>query len=111
MSLNSFVNNLNGNETNVINDINIKTEPVNLTKLESMDNFLNSTVVDKFNQPWRSLTKFLKKNRMIRFLDDRNDEYTLIEKKSIMRRLSLGKIENKCVEYDQEKGEITKLTV
>jgi len=108
MSLNSFVNNLNGNETSVIN---IKTEPVNLTKLESMDNFLNSTVVDKFNQPWRSLTKFLKKNRMIRFLDDRNDEYTLIEKKSIMRRLSLGKIENKCVEYDQEKGEITKLTV
>jgi hypothetical protein len=108
MSLNSFVNNLNGNETNVIN---IKTEPVNLTKLESMDIFLNSTVVDKFNQPWRSLTKFLKKNRMIRFLDDRNDEYTLIEKKSIMRRLSLGKIENKCVEYDQEKGEITKLTV
>ena len=108
MSLNSFVNNLNGNETNVIN---VKTEPVNLTKLESMDNFLNSTVVDKFNQPWRSLTKFLKKNRMIRFLDDRNDEYTLIEKKSIMRRLSLGKIENKCVEYDQEKGEITKLTV
>jgi hypothetical protein len=108
MSLNSFVNNLNGNETN---DINIKTEPVNLTKLESLDNFLNSTVVDKFNQPWRSLTKFLKKNRMIRFLDDRNDEYTLIEKKSIMRRLSLGKIENKCVEYDQEKGEITKLTV
>lgn len=108
MSLNSFVNNLNGNETS---DINIKTEPVNLTKLESMDNFLNSTVVDKFNQPWRSLTKFLKKNRMIRFLDDRNDEYTLIEKKSIMRRLSLGKIENKCVEYDQEKGEITKLTV
>lgn len=108
MSLNSFVNNLNGNETNVIH---IKTEPVNLTKLESMDNFLNSTVVDKFNQPWRSLTKFLKKNRMIRFLDDRNDEYTLIEKKSIMRRLSLGKIENKCVEYDQEKGEITKLTV
>jgi hypothetical protein len=48
---------------------------------------------------------------MKQYLDSQGDEYSQIEKQSILRRLSLGKIENKCVEYNPDSGEIVKLII
>lgn len=114
MSLNSFVNNIkerNENENNNRTLNNTKSDTGSSSRLEIMDDFLNSQVVDKYNQPWRNLTTFLKKNRMRKYLDSRGDEFTSTEKQSILRRLSLGKIENKCIEYNPNDGEIIKLTI
>lgn len=113
MSLNSFVNNITESNVNE-NNSNLsmsKSDTGSSSRLEIMDDFLNSQVVDKYNQPWRNLTKFLKKNRMKQYLDSQGDEYSQIEKQSILRRLSLGKIENKCVEYNPNSGEIVKLII
>lgn len=114
MSLNSFVNNINDRNENENNNRtlnNTKSDTGSSSRLEIMDDFLNSQVVDKYNQPWRNLTTFLKKNRMRKYLDSRGDEFSSIEKQSILRRLSLGKIENKCIEYNPNDGEIVKLTI
>lgn len=114
MSLNSFVNNINDRNENENNNRtlnNTKSDTGISSRLEIMDDFLNSQVVDKYNQPWRNLTTFLKKNRMQKYLDSQGDELSSIEKQSILRRLSLGKIENKCVEYNPNDGEIVKLTI
>jgi hypothetical protein len=113
MSLNSFVNNITESNVNENNsNLNIsKSDTGNSSRLEIMNDFLNSQVVDKYNQQWRNLTKFLKKNRMKQYLDSQGDEYSQIEKQSILRSLSLGKIENKCVEYNPDSGEIVKLTI
>ena len=48
---------------------------------------------------------------MRKYLDSRGDELSSTEKQSILRRLSLGKIENKCIEYNPNDGEIVKLTI
>jgi hypothetical protein len=113
MSLNSFVSNITESNVNENNNnlCMLKTDTGSTSRLEIMDDFLNSQVVDKYNQPWRNLTKFLKKNRMKQYLDSQGDEYSQIEKQSILRRLSLGKIENKCVEYNPDSGEIVKLII
>lgn len=115
MSLNSFVNNLNNNNSN---NENINTDKKSgmsrigsQSKLEIMDEFLNANVVNKYEQPWRNLTTFLKKNRMKHFFENHEEDYTSAEQQKILRRLSLGKIENKCVSYDSDKGEITSINI
>ena len=66
MSLNGFINNLSGVENNVENNIKRDSNSGtgkrrSLGKVDIMDEFLNAQVVNKYQQPWRNLTQFLKK--------------------------------------------------
>ena len=117
MSLNSFVNNLSNN--NASNNTQIENSSgMGMTrsngshsKLEIMDEFLNANVVNKYQQPWRNLTTFLKKNRMKKFFESHSDDYPEETQQKILRRLSLGKIENKLIEYNSDTGEITSINL
>lgn len=116
MSLNSFVNNLSNTSTNEKNTnsntgMSLGGGDGDGSKLKMMDEFLNSNVVNKYQQPWRNLTTFLKKNRMKLFFDSRSDDYPEETQQKIIRRLSLGKIENKLIEYNSDIGEITSINV
>lgn len=115
MSLNSFVNNLSNtstsNNTQTSSGMGMSRSNGSQSKLEIMDEFLNANVVNKYQQPWRNLTTFLKKNRMKQFFESHSDDYPEETQQKILRRLSLGKIENKCVEYNSETGEITSINI
>jgi hypothetical protein len=114
MSLNSFVNNLSNTSTdekNTNSNTGMSRGSGGGSKLEIMDDFLNANVVNKYQQPWRNLTTFLKKNRMKHFFDSRSDDYPEETQQKIIRRLSLGKIENKLIEYNSDIGEITSINV
>lgn len=114
MSLNSFVNNLSNtsnNEKNTNSNTGMSRGSGGGSKLEIMDDFLNANVVNKYQQPWRNLTTFLKKNRMKLFFDSRSDDYPEETQQKIIRRLSLGKIENKLIEYNSDIGEIISINV
>lgn len=115
MSLNSFVNNLSNNNTSnntqTSSGMGMTRSNGSQSKLEIMDKFLNANVVNKYKQPWRNLTTFLKKNRMKMFFESHSDDYPEEIQQKILRRLSIGRIENKCVEYNSETGEIISINI
>ena len=78
MSLNSFVNNLSNtstsNNTQTSSGMSMSRSNGSQSKLEIMDEFLNANVVNKYQQPWRNLTTFLKKKRMKQFFESHSDD-------------------------------------
>jgi len=106
MSLNGFMNNLNKSNYDENLNENLNEPRKSLGKIDIMDNFLNTQVVDKYAQSWRSLTAFLKKNRMILFFNNNPDKFDTNVQKKILQLISCNKLDNKDVAYDPEIGEI-----
>ena len=104
MSLNGFMHNLN--KSNNDENLNENGPRKSLRKIDVMDNFLNTQVVNKYAQSWRSLTAFLKKNRMILFFNNNPDKFDTNVQKKILQLISCNKLDNKDVAYDNETGEI-----
>lgn len=110
MSLNGFINNLSGVENNVERDSNGKKEKKrSLGKVDIMDEFLNAQVVNKYQQPWRNLTLFLKKDRMTNFFNINPERFDKETQVKILRLITNNKFDNKNVAYDPQIGEITEV--
>lgn len=78
-------------------------------KIQTMSGFLNTKVVNKYQQPWKNLTIFLKKNRLNHFFSKNDCAFEEVEKQRMLRRLSNGNFDNKNVVYDSDSGEIIEL--
>jgi len=114
MSLNGFINNLSGVENNVENNTKGDSNSEigkrrSLGKLDIMDEFLNAQVVNKYQQPWRNLTQFLKKDRMTNFFNINPDRFNKETQVKILRLITNNKFDNKNVAYDPQIGEITEV--
>ena len=101
MSLNSFMKQLDPNPIKSEEDI------INYTRMEKLDTFLDSRVINKYKQPWKNLTKFLKRDRIILFF------HTNIELKEHLSTV-LDKLDNntllpKDIKYNETTGEIDTL--
>lgn len=78
-------------------------------KIQTMSGFLNTKVVNKYQQPWKNLTIFLKKNRLNHFFSKNDCGFEEVDQKRMLRRLSNGNFDNKNVVYDSDCGEIIEL--
>ena len=101
MSLNTFMNQL---DPNPIKSPSTEEEPINYTRMEKLDTFLNSRVINKYKQPWKNLTKFLKRDRILFFFD------TNVELKEhlsmVLEHLDNNTITPKDIKYNETTGEI-----
>ena len=66
MSLNTFMKQLDPNPIKS----QASEEIINYTRMEKLDTFLDSRVINKYKQPWKNLTKFLKRDRIILFFNE-----------------------------------------
>ena len=75
------------------------------SRMDKLDYFLDNQVIDKFKQPWKNLTKFLKRNRIIFFFkmnDDLKEEHIAM----VLGNLDNNLITPKDIKYNEINGEI-----
>ena len=104
MSLNSFMKHL---DPNSIKSTTTDEDTVNYTRMEKLDTFLDSRVINKYKQPWKNLTKFLKRDRIIFFF------HSNIELKEhlpmVLEQLDNNTLVPKDIKYNETTGEIETL--
>ena len=101
MSLNSFMKQLDPNPIKSEEDI------INYTRMEKLDTFLDSRVINKYKQPWKNLTKFLKRDRIILFF---NSNIELKEHlPTVLEQLDNNTLVPKDIKYNETTGEIETL--
>ena len=105
-SLNNFLSNMNKHK-----EYSNDTENFNYG-IDKMEKFLNSKVVNKYCQPWRSLTTYLKLDRLKLYLDKqfeegRIDDTKLIELYDVLyNKIERGQLKSSNLVYNETIGEI-----
>jgi hypothetical protein len=103
MSLNTFMKQLDPNPIKS----QASEEIINYTRMEKLDTFLDSRVINKYKQPWKNLTKFLKRDRIILFF---NENIELKEHLStVLEQLDNNTLVPKDIKYNETIGEIDTL--
>lgn len=101
MSLNTFMKQLDPNP------IKNEEEPINYTRMEKLDTFLDSRVINKYKQPWKNLTKFLKRDRIILFFNENIELKEHLD--TVLDKLDNNTLLPKDIKYNETTGEIETL--
>jgi len=101
MSLNTFMKHL---DPCPIKGNTNEEETITHTRMEKLDTFLDTRVINKYKQSWKNLTKFLKRDRILFFFD------TNVELKEhlsmVLEHLNNNTITPKDIKYNETTGEI-----
>jgi hypothetical protein len=102
MSLNTFMNSLDP-----IKSSETEADIVNYTRMEKLDTFLDSRVINKYKQPWKNLTKFLKRDRIIFYFNENSE--LLEHLPTVLEQLDNNTLVPKDIKYNDDIGEIETL--
>lgn len=110
--LDTLLTNLDSNSNNVKDDIVKKP----ISKLTSIDSFMNNIVINKYSRNWSRLEIKLRQNKLEEYCKDKQDEYNLNDNKvfelknilfSLLRKSKLNKISE--IKYDKETTKILEI--
>ena len=111
--LDNLITNLNSNSDNHVKDDDIKKS---ISKLTSIDSFMDNIVINKYSRNWSRLETKLRQNKLAEYCKDKQDEHNLDDTKvlelknilfSLLRKSKLNKISE--IKYDKETTKILEI--
>tara|TARA_E500000178_G_C16610923_1_gene569012 strand:- start:28 stop:417 length:390 start_codon:yes stop_codon:yes gene_type:complete len=104
--------------TNLDSDNHVKDDNIKkpISKLTSIDSFMNNIVINKYSRNWSRLEIKLRQNKLQEYCKDKQDEYNLDDNKvlelknilfSLLRKSKLNKISE--IKYDKETTKILEI--
>jgi hypothetical protein len=103
MSLNTFMQSLDPNPIKSP----VSEEIINYTRMEKLDTFLDARVINKYKQPWKNLTKFLKRDRIIFYFNENSELQEHLP--AVLEQLDNNTLVPKDIKYNDTIGEIETL--
>jgi hypothetical protein len=95
------------NSLDPIKSSETEADIVNYTRMEKLDTFLDSRVINKYKQPWKNLTKFLKRDRIIFYFNENSE--LLEHLPTVLEQLDNNTLVPKDIKYNDDIGEIETL--